>query len=100
MSILGIGMENCRLEQVKRRRLLPSCSHMATSGAADLSQFSQAACTSSPEKGISVPNSSGRSLSKKAYSFEGVVPVNPFSIIVDFLSAQDYTASPCISIVL
>src|SRR5450755_445891 len=57
----------CRLEQVKRRRFCPSCSHVATSGAVARSQLRKAACTISPTKGISVPGWRGRNLRIKAY---------------------------------
>src|SRR5439155_26337421 len=80
--ILGPGRGNCRLEHVKKRRLLPSCSHVATSGAADRSQSSHAPCTSSPEKGISVPCCSGRNFKRRAYSLFGAVGKNGVSICI------------------
>src|SRR5450755_1834438 len=79
----------CRLEQVKRRRFCPSCSHVATSGAVARSQLRKAAWTISPTKGISVPGWRGRSLRIKAYilaepEVENIVSMAPFSFIYYF----------------
>src|SRR5437764_1213319 len=90
-------MGNWRLEQVKSRRLLPSCNHVATSGAAARNQLRNAACTISPEKGMSVPACSGRSFNKKAYSLAGLAAENGFSI--DYIPSslsEDYTIEPYI----
>jgi hypothetical protein len=92
------GSGNCRLEQVNSLLLLPSCNDAATSGADFLIQSSQAPCTSSPEKGMIVPRSSGRNLRWIAYSLAGAAEEKGISIVLRLPSSMTFLTGVLLSV--